>query len=66
MCLWSSWMCHTPRFAFFFGGDTGYCPIFAKVGKALGAPDVAAIPIGAYGAKEEMWFHRPNHMNVEE
>jgi N-acyl-phosphatidylethanolamine-hydrolysing phospholipase D len=64
--LWASWMCSTPRFSFYFGGDTGYCPMFEKVGRALGSPDVAAIPIGSYGALPEVWFHRPNHMNPEE
>ena len=27
---------------------------------------VAAIPIGAYGAPSEVWFHRQNHMSPEE
>jgi N-acyl-phosphatidylethanolamine-hydrolysing phospholipase D len=64
--LWSSWLARTPRASYFFGGDTGYCPVFKSVGDALKRVSLAAIPIGAYGAPEEQWFHSPNHMNPTE
>lgn len=67
-CLWSAWYLATPRgpSSFFFGGDTGYCPMFAKVGEHLGPIELSAIPIAAYGSESEAWFHKPNHMNPEE
>jgi N-acyl-phosphatidylethanolamine-hydrolysing phospholipase D len=66
-CLWSSWVCKSENFAYYFGGDTGYCgEIFSKIGALYGPVDVAAIPIGAYGVPEERWFHRPVHMDPEE
>ena len=65
-CLWASWVCHTPEFSLFFGGDTGYSPMFKRVGEAFGPFDCSAIPIGAYGAPAERWFHKPNHMDPDE
>jgi N-acyl-phosphatidylethanolamine-hydrolysing phospholipase D len=52
--------------SYYFAGDTGYCgSVFENLGKVLGGIDVAAIPIGAYGAPGEVWFHEPNHMSPE-
>jgi N-acyl-phosphatidylethanolamine-hydrolysing phospholipase D len=67
-CLWSSWLCSTSGNGanFFFGGDTGYCPMFKKVGDLHGPISFSAIPIGAYGHPTERWFHSPSHMNPEE
>jgi N-acyl-phosphatidylethanolamine-hydrolysing phospholipase D len=63
-CLWSSWVLKVQGGgSFFFGGDTGYCPIFKLIGNEFSDISVAAIPIGAYGAPFEAWFHAPNHMN---
>jgi len=66
-CLWCSWIVSTTDEAsYFFGGDTGYCPLFAKAGELYGPLHLSAIPIGAYGDESESWFHRPSHMNPEE
>ena len=60
--LWASWICKTESRSFFFGGDTGYCPVFSMIGDAFGSVSLAALPIGAYGSAVERWFHKPNHM----
>jgi len=66
-CLWCSWIVSTTDGAsYFFGGDTGYCPIFAKAGELYGPLHLSAIPIGAYGDESEAWFHGTSHMNPEE
>ena len=39
-----------PRHAVFFSGDTGYAGHFSEVRERLGAPELALIKIGAYGA----------------
>ena len=57
-CLWAAWLAATANGKYFFGGDTGYCPVFAMVGRLHGPIDLAAIPIGAYGADSERWFHK--------
>lgn len=70
--LWASWAFTSnatsgSRGSYFFGGDTGYCGgVFRQIGSALGQVDVAALPIGAYGAKSEEWFHKASHMNPEQ
>ena len=48
--LWSSWAVAGPRHRVFFGGDTGYTPAFADVGRAYGPFDLTLLPIGAYSA----------------
>lgn len=63
-CLWSSWVCKTKNFRYYFGGDTGSCDdIFGRIGRKYGPFSLSAIPIGAYGSKSEQWFHKANHMN---
>jgi L-ascorbate metabolism protein UlaG (beta-lactamase superfamily) len=47
----------------FFGGDTGYTPALAEIGRRLGPFDVAALPIGGYSAFNAK---HPNHVNPEE
>ena len=52
-----------PDYAFYFAGDTGYTDDFIQTRERLGAPDLAAIPIGAYDPRE---FMKASHMNPEE
>ena len=61
--LWSSWAVVGPERSFFFAGDTGYFDGFARISEALGAFDLAAVPIGAYEPTEMM---KSSHMNPEE
>ncbi len=61
--LWSSWAVISPDRRFFFAGDTGYFDGFARIAKALGPFDLAAVPIGAYEPTEMM---KASHMNPEE
>ena len=61
--LWSGWMVNFPDYAFYFAGDTGYTDDFIETRERLGAPDLAAIPIGAYDPRE---FMKASHMNPEE
>ncbi|CAM2771457.1 MBL fold metallo-hydrolase [Prescottella defluvii] len=59
--LWASWVIAGPRRKVFFGGDSGYTPRFADLGRAYGPFDVTLLPVGAY---DERW---PDiHMNPEE
>jgi L-ascorbate metabolism protein UlaG (beta-lactamase superfamily) len=61
--LWSGWMVKWPEFSFYFAGDTGYSSDFRETRKRLGAPDLAAIPIGAYNPRP---FMKASHVNPEE
>jgi N-acyl-phosphatidylethanolamine-hydrolysing phospholipase D len=61
--LWSSWTITSAHHRFFFGGDTGYFPGFAEIGRRLGPFDVAALPIGGYS---DYHRHHPNHVSPEE
>lgn len=47
--LWCSWFIRGPQGSkFFFAGDTGYAQdLFPSIRETCGAPDLAAIPIGA-------------------
>lgn len=66
-CLWCAWRCGTANGSFFFGGDTGYCgSVWEAIRQRYGGVDVAALPIGAYGAPKERWFHEFTHMCPEE
>ena len=44
----------------YFAGDSGYTKYFAEIGRRLGPPDLALLPIGAY---EPRWMMGPVHMN---
>lgn len=63
--LWSSWTLVAgkgrKRRAVFFGGDTGYTPAFADLGRTYGPFDLTVLPIGAY---DERWSDI--HMNPAE
>jgi L-ascorbate metabolism protein UlaG (beta-lactamase superfamily) len=49
--LWASWIVAGPRHRVFFGGDTGYTPAFAELGRTLGPFDLTVLPIGAYSER---------------
>jgi L-ascorbate metabolism protein UlaG (beta-lactamase superfamily) len=59
--LWASWVIAGPRHRVFFGGDTGYTPVFAEIGARLGPFDLTLLPIGAYN---DAWH--AIHMDPEE
>ena len=61
--LWAGFAIVACGWRVLFGGDTGYHPEFAEIGRRLGPFDLALLPIGAY---EPRWFMRPVHMNAEE
>ncbi len=62
--LWAAWMLETAAGRrFYFGGDSGYYPELAEVGRRAGPFHGAALPIGAYSPR---WFMQPMHMNPEE
>lgn len=47
----------------YFGGDSGYAPLFGEIGARLGPFDASLLAIGAY---EPNWFMHAAHMNPEE
>jgi len=49
--LWSSWAVAGPVHRVFFGGDTGYTPAFADLGRAHGPFDLTLLPIGAFSER---------------
>jgi L-ascorbate metabolism protein UlaG (beta-lactamase superfamily) len=53
--LWSSWVIAagtgSARSSAFFGGDSGYTPAFADIGREHGPFDLTVLPIGAYDAR---------------
>lgn len=61
--LWCGWVVCAGSFSFYFSGDTGYTPYLAEISQRLGAPQLAALPIGAY---EPRWFMRGQHINPKE
>jgi L-ascorbate metabolism protein UlaG (beta-lactamase superfamily) len=62
--LWGGFHLRCPGRTAYFSGDTGYDPVFFKdIGRALGPPDLAMIPIGAY---EPRWFMAAQHCNPAE
>lgn len=62
--LWSGFMISfADGFQFYFAGDTGYSDDFVETRNRLGAPDFAAIPIGAYEPRD---FMQSSHCNPEE
>ena len=61
--LWSGFAIATSAGRFFYAGDTGLHPEFARIGERFGPFVVSAIPIGAY---EPRWFMQPVHVNPED
>jgi L-ascorbate metabolism protein UlaG (beta-lactamase superfamily) len=59
--LWSSWVAAAGDRKVFFGGDTGYTPAFAELGRDHGPFDLTVLPIGAY---DRRW--RDVHMDPAE
>ncbi|MEV0947827.1 MBL fold metallo-hydrolase [Rhodococcus sp. NPDC049939] len=58
---WASWVLAGPSRKVFFGGDSGYTPRFADLGRRYGPFDLTLLPVGAYDPR---W---PDiHMNPEE
>ena len=61
--LWAGFVVAGPTRRFYFAGDTAYFPGFAEIGRRLGPPHLAAVPIGAYSPREIM---SPVHTTPEE
>lgn len=61
--LWSGWMVEAKAGKFYFAGDTGYFSGFKEIRRRLGAPDWAALPIGAYFPPE---MFQALHLNPEQ
>lgn len=61
--LWGGFMLEVGGRRVWFAGDTGYFGGFAEIGRRLGTPDLALIPIGAY---EPYWFMGPIHCTPAE
>ncbi len=63
--LWVSWYVQDgpADFRFYFAGDTGYSSHFQEIRRALGPPDLALIPIGAYKPR---WFMSEVHVDPEQ
>ncbi|GCD91077.1 MBL fold metallo-hydrolase [Nocardioides sp. LS1] len=51
LTLWSSWLVEAGDRRVFFGGDTGYTPAFAELGRQRGPVDLTVLPIGAYDVR---------------
>jgi len=49
--LWASWVIAGERSRVFFGGDSGYTPAFADIGRRHGPFQLTLLPIGAYDAR---------------
>jgi L-ascorbate metabolism protein UlaG (beta-lactamase superfamily) len=62
--LWGGFFLQAPARKIYFAGDSGYDgTLFGEIGRRLGPPDLALLPIGAY---EPRWFMRSAHMNPAE
>ncbi|MBW4023219.1 MAG: hypothetical protein HIU92_08765 [Proteobacteria bacterium] len=53
-CLWSGFMLEAGARRVFFAGDSGAGRHWAEIGRRLGAPDLALLPIGAYEPRSIM------------
>jgi len=62
--LWGGFYLQTGRHRVHCVGDTGYDPeFFRDIGRRLGPPDLALVPIGAYAPR---WFMAPMHCDPAE
>jgi N-acyl-phosphatidylethanolamine-hydrolysing phospholipase D len=61
--LWCGFAVAASAGRFFYAGDTGLHPEFARIGERFGPFVVSAIPIGAY---EPRWFMQPVHVNPDD
>lgn len=61
--LWCGFAVATSSGRFFYAGDTGLHPEFARIGERFGPFALVAIPIGAY---EPRWFMQPVHVNPDD
>jgi L-ascorbate metabolism protein UlaG (beta-lactamase superfamily) len=61
--LWMGTMIDSGRSRIYFSGDTGYGPVFARLGAKYGPFDLALVPIGAYLPESIM---SPVHTTPEE
>jgi L-ascorbate metabolism protein UlaG (beta-lactamase superfamily) len=61
--LWAGFALETPERRIYFGGDTGYGPIFAETGRRYGPFDLAILGIGCYAPRAAMHM---NHCDPEE
>lgn len=60
--LWSGFFVEGD-YSVYFAGDTAYASLFSEIEKVIGAPDIAALPIGAYLPR---WFMQEVHMDPED
>lgn len=65
--LWCGWMVNarnaSSQLRFYFAGDTAYSSNLTQISRRLGAPDLGAIPIGAY---EPRAFMKDSHVDPSE
>lgn len=61
--LWAGFALKSDTHHLFFGGDSGYGPIFREIGEAYGPFDTALLGIGAYEPREMM---KASHATPEE
>jgi N-acyl-phosphatidylethanolamine-hydrolysing phospholipase D len=61
--LWAGFVVEGRSRRFYHAGDTGYFAGLAEIGRRLGHPDLAAVPIGAYEPRAVM---RHVHLTPEE
>jgi N-acyl-phosphatidylethanolamine-hydrolysing phospholipase D len=61
--LWGGFILESPESRIYFGGDTGYGPIFSETGKRYGPFDLAMLGIGCYAPRAAMHM---NHADPEE
>lgn len=61
--LWAGYILEAGGYRLYFAGDTGYGPVFKKIGEKFAPIHTALIPIGAYEPRSIM---RPSHVTPEQ
>jgi L-ascorbate metabolism protein UlaG (beta-lactamase superfamily) len=61
--LWAGFCIGTPSGSTYFAADTGFGEHFAEIGRRIGAPRLALLPIGAFRPE---WFMSRVHMSPEQ